>query len=63
MPVSKYIRDLRAKVGHDLLMIPGAAAIILNDQGQVLLQRRGDTDEWSLPGGAIEPGEELAQAI
>ncbi len=63
MPVSEYIRNLRAKVGHDLLMIPGAAAIVRNEKGDILLQRRGDTGEWSLPGGAIEPGEEPADAV
>ena len=30
---------------------------IFNDKGEVLLQRRGDTNTWGFPGGAIELGE------
>ena len=26
-------------------------------KGEVLLQRRGDSNKWGFPGGAIEPGE------
>jgi ADP-ribose pyrophosphatase YjhB (NUDIX family) len=39
------------------------AAIIVNGADEVLLQRRGDSGHWSLPGGAVEPGEEPAQAV
>lgn len=28
----------------------------------MLLQRRGDSGRWGLPGGAIEPGEHITQA-
>lgn len=35
----------------------GAFAIILNDEGQVLLSHRRDMDAWNLPGGGLEPGE------
>jgi 8-oxo-dGTP diphosphatase len=44
-------------------MIPSVAAVIVNAADEVLLQRRGDNGQWSLPGGAIEPGEEPAEAI
>src|SRR5258705_11990289 len=57
MPISTYMRDIRAKIGHDVLLQPGVAAIILNAAGQVLLQRRSDNGEWGLPGGIMEPGE------
>jgi 8-oxo-dGTP pyrophosphatase MutT (NUDIX family) len=63
MGMSEYIAGLRAKVGHDLIMIPGVAAIIPNDAGEVLLQRRSDNGQWGLPGGAIDPGEEPAEAV
>ena len=63
MPISPYQRDLRAKIGHTLLLQPGVAAIIINAAGQVLLQRRSDDGEWGLPGGALEPGEEPAEAL
>src|SRR5258708_18902879 len=41
----------------------GVAAFICNDQGEVLLQRRSDNNQWGLPGGAMEPGEEPADAV
>jgi 8-oxo-dGTP pyrophosphatase MutT (NUDIX family) len=61
--ISPYQRDLRAKIGHTLLLQPGVAAVIVNPAGQVLLQRRSDDGEWGLPGGALEPGEEPAEAL
>ncbi|HSE05355.1 MAG TPA: NUDIX domain-containing protein [Methylomirabilota bacterium] len=63
MPISPYMRDLRAKIGHDLLLQPGVVAIIVNPAGEVLLQRRSDDGEWGLPGGAMEPGEEPAETL
>jgi len=63
MPISDYLRALRAKIGHDLLLTPGVAAVIINDRGEVLLQRRSDDGRWGLPGGAMEPGEEPAETL
>ena len=63
MPLSPYMRDIRAKIGHDVLLQPGVAAIIFNAAGQVLLQRRSDNGEWGLPGGIMEPGEEPAETV
>ena len=34
-----------------------------NDAGEILLHRRTDNQLWSLPGGKMEIGETLAQAI
>lgn len=60
MPLSDYTRNLRQKIGNDLLMMPGAGAVIVNSHGQVLLQHRADNGLWGIPGGLIEPGEEPA---
>ena len=62
MPMSAYKRQLRALVGHDLLQTPGVAALIHDDSGRLLLQRRGD-GYWGLPGGELEPDETPADAI
>jgi 8-oxo-dGTP diphosphatase len=59
---STYIKELRKRVGHDLLQMPCVGAIV-RSQGKVLLQRRADNGKWALPGGAIDPGEEPAQAV
>jgi ADP-ribose pyrophosphatase YjhB (NUDIX family) len=41
---------------------PGVAAVIFDDD-RVLLQRRDDTGRWGLPGGGVEPGESVRQAV
>lgn len=41
----------------------GAAAIIFNEQGQILLQKRGDNGLWGLPGGGHELNESLSQTV
>ena len=63
MPISEYLKNLRARIGHDVLLTPGVAAVIVNDRGEVLLQRRSDDGRWGLPGGAMEPGEEPAETL
>lgn len=63
MPLSTYIRNIRAKIGTDLLLLVGAAAVVVNDRGEVLLHRRSDNGLWWLPGGSIEPGENPADAV
>lgn len=63
MPASDYILTLRAKIGHDPLLNPGVAALIRDGAGRVLLQRRSDDGTWSLPAGAVDPGESPAQAL
>jgi 8-oxo-dGTP diphosphatase len=49
-------------VGTEMLMLPGACAVVVDDRGHVLLGRRADTGEWALPAGAIDPGEQPAEA-
>jgi len=43
-------------------MLPSACAVAVDDGGRVLLCRRADTGKWSLPAGAIDPGEQPAEA-
>ena len=52
-----YIRRIRSKVGHDKIILTFAGGCIFNEKGEVLLQRRGNTNKWGFPGGAIEIGE------
>ena len=42
---------------------PGACAVIFDDAGKVLLERRSDNGFWGLPGGAVEVGESVEQAV
>lgn len=46
-----------------VLLQDGAAAIIINDKGQILLQSRADRDKWGLPGGCQELGERFQDTI
>jgi 8-oxo-dGTP pyrophosphatase MutT (NUDIX family) len=61
MPMSPYYRVLRERIGTDLLLIPAVAAVLRDGEGRVLVQRSRH-GLWSLPAGAIEPGESPAQA-
>jgi 8-oxo-dGTP diphosphatase len=63
LPIPEYVARLRAHVGHETLLLPAAAAIVRDEEGQVLLIRRGDGRGWSLPGGMMEPGECIAGCI
>lgn len=63
MPISAYLKELRRHVGSGLLLLPGVAAIIRDDNDRVLLEVRSDNGKWSLPAGAIDPGESPSQAI
>jgi ADP-ribose pyrophosphatase YjhB (NUDIX family) len=58
MPVPGFILQLREKIGHDLLWLPGTVAVVLDDAGRVLLNRRSDNGRWALIGGFLEPGEQ-----
>jgi 8-oxo-dGTP pyrophosphatase MutT (NUDIX family) len=60
MATPDFIRTLRRSIGHDLLWLPGVSAVVLDDEGRVLLNRRSDTRKWSLIGGIPEPGEQPA---
>ncbi len=57
-----YIGNLRKIIGHDLIMTVGCGVLVENDKGQVLLQKRSDTGEWCVPGGALEPIETYKEA-
>jgi 8-oxo-dGTP pyrophosphatase MutT (NUDIX family) len=39
------------------------SALVWNDEGHILLQRRSDNGHWGMPGGGIEPGESITQAV
>lgn len=44
-------------------IVLGCAAIVLDDRGRVLLQRRSDNAHWGLPGGGVDPGERVADTV
>ena len=58
-----YVRWLRERIGPEPVWLVYATALIRNERGQILLQQRRDLGGWGLPGGVMEPGESLLQAL
>ncbi len=52
-----YIMDLRKFVGKRPILMPAAGAAIINENNEILLQRRTDNKCWGIPGGSMELGE------
>ncbi len=50
---------LDERINHIPFIQTGAAIIIRNDNGQILLQERTDRNKWGLPGGCQDLGEDL----
>ena len=42
-------------------LVPAASAVVADTDGRILLARRRDNQLWTIPGGAMEPGETIAQ--
>jgi len=61
--MSPYLRRLRSKIGHALLLPPSVAAVIKDGEGRILRQEKSSGEGWCLPAGAIEPGETPEQAL
>ncbi len=43
-------------------LVPSVNVVVTNTEGEVLLIRRSDNNNWAVPGGAIDLGESLTQA-
>jgi 8-oxo-dGTP pyrophosphatase MutT (NUDIX family) len=63
MPISPYIKSLRADLGTRLLLLPGVSAVVLDDRGRVLLGQRSDNGHWDLIAGSMDPGEQPAETV
>ena len=61
MAIPDYVQRLRQRVGHDLLWLPGATAVVLR-RTEVLLVRRADNGQWTPVTGIVDPGEHPALA-
>ncbi|MFD4460028.1 NUDIX domain-containing protein [Nocardia sp. NPDC058480] len=54
-----YYKDPSAPKATSL--VPGGSVLVTDGSGRILMQRRGDSGNWSLPGGAMEIGETLEE--
>ena len=57
MAMSPYLKGIRDRVGHDLVLLPAVSVFIWDDDGRLLLVRGSDTGTWQMVGGAVEPDE------
>ncbi len=57
----EYVKTIREKIGHDMLIFCGAATIVYKDN-QILLQQRKDSGYWDFHGGCVEVGEKVEDA-
>jgi ADP-ribose pyrophosphatase YjhB (NUDIX family) len=57
MPMSEYVRDLRMKIGTTVLEVPTVSVIVFDESERVLLVRHVEGNDWTTPGGMIEPYE------
>ncbi|MDA4114336.1 MAG: NUDIX domain-containing protein [Thaumarchaeota archaeon] len=62
MPISDYLRRIRSKVGHDLLVMPSVTIIVRDDKGRILLTKNADVSKWIPPGGGVDPDESPTDA-
>jgi 8-oxo-dGTP pyrophosphatase MutT (NUDIX family) len=56
-----YFNDPAAPAPNSL--VPGGSALVVDGAGRVLMQRRADSGNWSLPGGTMELGETLGATV
>lgn len=57
MATPEFITHLRQRIGHEPLWLSGVKVVVFRDS-RVLLVRRADNGQWTLPAGIIDPGEE-----
>ncbi len=57
MGISPYLRGLRERVGHDLLVVAAVAVLPWDERGRLLLVREADSGRWQTIGGAVDPDE------
>lgn len=59
-----FTRLCMGELKHKFVLLQdGAAIMIINENGQILLQKRADRDKWGLPGGCQEIGERFEDTI
>ena len=63
MPISPYLKSLRADLGRRCLLLPGVSAVVFDDRGRLLLAQRSDNHEWALISGVMDPGEQPAETV
>jgi ADP-ribose pyrophosphatase YjhB (NUDIX family) len=63
MPISDYVRRVRARLGNEFLLMPSVTGLVFDEQQRVLLVRPAKRDIWVAPGGAVDPDEAPQNAL
>lgn len=63
MPVPEFVAALREHVGHAPLFLSGVSAVVIDDDGRLLLTQRADNGRWAVVSGILEPGEKPGAAV
>ena len=56
-----YVMDMRKKVGHEPIINVGSTILVFNQNNELLLNLRSDTNDWGIPGGGKELNETLEE--
>lgn len=56
-----YLDDPQAPKANSL--VPSVTAIVPSERGELLLVHKTDNDLWALPGGGVDLGESVSQAV
>jgi ADP-ribose pyrophosphatase YjhB (NUDIX family) len=56
-----YLNDPNAPPANSL--VPSVTAIVNDEDGRLLMVHRTDNDLWSIPGGAMDVGESITDAV
>lgn len=63
MAIPPFLAELRSFVGTRPLWLSAVSAVVLDDEGRLLLGRRADSGRWALIGGILDPGEQPADCV
>lgn len=58
-----YVQWIRQFIGHQTFISTGTGAVIRDEQGRILLQKRSDVRLWGFPGGGQELGERIDETL
>ena len=57
-----YLKNLRKLIGNTPILICGASVIVLNENNEILLQLREDSNCWGYAGGSVDINEVVEDA-
>ncbi|WP_406050656.1 NUDIX domain-containing protein [Streptomyces virginiae] len=61
MSRTDYFDDPSAPKANSI--VPAVTAFVVNDAGEILMERRSDNGRWGMPGGVQEIGENIAATV